>query len=64
MRDINRICPYCGKYMVMDIYKRSRKSAQIIIYCDNNDCKVKPCTDSGSPSRVYAELLAITGNKE
>jgi len=61
--ETNRICPYCNNRMKMDIY-RLEKAIQNIAYCDNDDCKVKPCTDSTSPSRVYAEILAITGDKE
>lgn len=61
--EINRICPYCGKKLIMDNYKMG-KSLQNIVYCDNDDCPVKPCTDSTIPSRVYAETLAITGDKE
>jgi len=37
---------------------------RICPYCDNDNCPVKPCTDSTKPSRVYAEILAITGDKE
>ena len=51
--------------MVWDSYKVGEgKGIQSIAYCDNDDCLVKPCTDSTIPSRVYAEILAITGDKE
>ena len=61
--EINRICPYCGGKLIMDIYKMG-KSLQNIAYCNNDNCPVKPCTDSTFPSRVYAEILAITGDRE
>ena len=54
---INRICPYCGEKMVWDSYKVGEgKGIQSIAYCDNDDCLVKPCTDSTIPSRVYMLL--------
>lgn len=62
---VNRICPYCGQKMIYDVYKIGNgKAPECICYCDNDDCKVKPCTDSTSPSKVYQEILAITGDKE
>ena len=63
MMELNRICPYCGKNMVWDTYKINN-SLQSIAYCPNDDCPVQPCTDSTIPSRVYAEILAITGDKK
>lgn len=60
--EINRVCPYCGQKMVWDTY--NTKPKQSIAYCDNDSCSVKPCTDATIPSRVYAEILAITGDKE
>lgn len=61
MEVINRICPHCGKKMYVDIYK-NMPNMQAIAYCDNDNCPVKPCTDATSPSRMYAEILAITGD--
>ena len=40
------------------------RSPECIAYCDNEDCPVKPCTDATSATRVYYEILAITGDKE
>lgn len=60
--EINRICPYCGHKLKYDIYKT--KPLQSISYCDNDNCPTQPCTDSTFPSRVYQEILAITGDKE
>lgn len=60
-QEINRICPYCGKKMYMDSY-RKMPNVQGIAYCDNDECPVKPCTDATIPSKVYAEILAITGD--
>lgn len=57
--EINRTCPYCGSKLKCDIYKNP---LQHICYCDNDDCPVKPCTDATTPTRVYAEILAITGD--
>ena len=59
--EINRICPYCGSKLFWENYV-IRRRVQSIVYCDNDNCSVKPCTDSTSPSNVYAELLAITGD--
>jgi len=63
MGEINRMCPYCGHKMFWDNYK-TKKNMQSIAYCDNDNCLVKPCTDATSPSKVYAEILAITGDKK
>lgn len=60
--EINRICPYCGHKLMLDTYKA--KPMQVIAYCDNDNCTIKPCTDATVPSRVYAEILAITGDKK
>lgn len=64
-QEINKLCPYCGHKMIYDIYRiKKGKAPQCICYCDNDDCPVQPCTDSTSPSKVYSEILAITGDKE
>ncbi|MDM8310812.1 hypothetical protein QUW36_01950 [Clostridium cadaveris] len=59
--EINRKCPWCGRKFKMEAY---RKPLQVIAFCDNDNCPVKPCTDATSPSNVYREVLAITGDKE
>lgn len=62
---IDRICPYCGHKMIYETCRTKKgKAPQCICYCDNDDCPVKPCTDATSASKVYAEILAITGDKE
>lgn len=58
--EINRICPHCGSKLMFEVYT----SGQSIAFCDNDNCPVKPCTDATIPSRVYEEVLAITGDKE
>ncbi|RMD04925.1 hypothetical protein D9O40_00830 [Clostridium autoethanogenum] len=59
--ELNRKCPYCGHKLKWESYM---KPTQSIAYCDNDDCPVKPCTDATTPKNVYAEILAITGDKE
>lgn len=61
--EINRICPHCDCKLKYETYG-GMKPVQVIAYCDNDDCPVKPCTDSASPTMVYQEILAITGDKE
>jgi hypothetical protein len=61
--EINRICPHCGKKLQYETYS-NMPSTETIAYCDNDNCTVKPCTDSTSPTKVYQEILAITGDKE
>ena len=56
----NRICPWYENRMKMESYT----SNQLICYCDNDNCDVKPCTDSTIASKVYQEILAITGDEE
>lgn len=56
--EINRKCLYCGHRLQMDSYKMNKM--QVIAYCDNDDCPVKPCTESTYPTKVYQELLAIS----
>jgi hypothetical protein len=62
--EINRICPHCGSKLVYDTYKYPNRKSEHIAYCDNDKCPVKPCTDSSTASNVYADILAITGDKE
>ena len=62
MTEINRICPYCGKKLIYDTYRTN--PIESICYCDNDSCPVKPCTDATTPTKVLAEILAITGDKE
>jgi hypothetical protein len=61
--EINRICPHCGQKLKYETYGKM-PTTQVIAYCDNENCPVKPCTDSACPSMVYQEILAITGDKE
>lgn len=60
---LHSICPYCGEKFIMDTYSMNGH-VECIAYCDNEKCSVKPCTDSTYPSRMFAEILAITGEKE
>lgn len=50
-------CKYCGSDIVAEVYKKGRHGmSRMIAYCDNEKCKVQPCTDDDIPSKVMEEL--------
>lgn len=46
-------CPFCDKEMKFETIERG--SAIMVMFCENDKCNVKPCTDYGTPSEVIAE---------
>lgn len=47
-------CPFCGEELKMEAYRDMGKIS-CVMFCDNDDCEVKPCTAVGSPSNVVKE---------
>ncbi|SHN77406.1 hypothetical protein [Desulfitobacterium chlororespirans] len=54
-------CGFCGEPLYMDSYKSWQKgrAGSIIVFCDNDECPVKPCSDAVNPSRALAEAKAF-----
>lgn len=50
-------CKYCGAELVSDSYRLSkRRGFRLIVYCPNEQCDVKPCSNEGIPSDVLEEV--------
>lgn len=51
------ICPFCGKELKLEVYESGVRGGvgRCIMFCDNDECEVKPCTAMGTPSRVIEE---------
>ena len=45
-------CPYCNKPLSHEIYQMKPGHLQYILFCENEDCPVKPYTDATTPSKV------------
>ncbi|CDX01277.1 Hypothetical protein DPCES_1390 [Desulfitobacterium hafniense] len=54
-------CGFCGEPLYMDSYKPRQKgrAGSIIVFCDNEDCAVKPCSDSTHPTAAIREAKAF-----
>jgi hypothetical protein len=57
-------CPFCGHKLTLHTYKSPKdkrfgidipRVAKAIVFCDNDDCAVMPCTNDTSPSVATAE---------
>jgi hypothetical protein len=49
-------CAFCGVKLEMEYYSKGKgKPGKMIVYCNNDSCKVKPCTDDTSPSKAIGE---------
>jgi hypothetical protein len=43
----------------MESYRMSKRYApKMIVFCDNDDCEVKPMTDATNPIRAFADVEA------
>ena len=62
MDTINRKCKYCGAYLKSEYIPR----VGMCVYCDNNECMVKPMTDYNfaSSPRFQMDLKGITDDWE
>lgn len=50
-------CKYCGSDLISEVYKNGKyKVPRMIVFCGNDNCKVKPCTDDSIPSIVIEEV--------
>ena len=50
-------CKYCGSDLIAEVYKTGRHgSVRMLVYCDNENCNVKPCSDDDIPSAVMEEV--------
>ena len=50
-------CPFCGEALEIEYYSTGvkGKAGKTIVFCNNDNCTVKPCTDETSPSKAIAE---------
>ena len=50
-------CPFCSDNLEMEFYSTGIKGAMgwSVVFCGNDKCPIKPCTDVSSPSKAIAE---------
>ena len=50
-------CPFCGGKLDIEYYSTGikGKSGETVVFCPNDNCKVKPCTNATSPSKAIEE---------
>lgn len=50
------LCPYCGEPTKLETYIMEKgRMPETIIFCDNDECSVKPCTDATRASLAIAD---------
>jgi hypothetical protein len=50
-------CAFCGVPLELEIYPHCKREAPtVIIFCDNDECKVKPSTNDTMASRAFEEV--------
>lgn len=50
-------CKYCGSDLIVETYKKGRHGGfRMLVYCDNDNCDVKPCSNDDIPSDVMEEV--------
>ncbi|MEG6615372.1 hypothetical protein V6C27_02865 [Peptococcaceae bacterium 1198_IL3148] len=50
-------CPFCGEKLDMEYYQSGIKGkmGKTVVFCNNDRCNIKPCTDATSPSKAFKE---------
>jgi len=49
-------CPFCGEKLEIEYYSNGKgKRGNVMVFCNNDSCKVKPCTDAMNPSATINE---------
>ncbi|MDD4111351.1 MAG: hypothetical protein PHS54_07450 [Clostridia bacterium] len=50
-------CPFCGEKLDIEYYSTGIKGkmGKTIVFCSNDNCEVKPCTDDTTPSKAIEE---------
>lgn len=54
-------CPFCTERLKMESYSKMRPGSyppRSTIFCDNDNCEVKPSTIDTYPSAAYADVEA------
>lgn len=54
-------CPYCNQPAKIDSYVKGKikgSGISTIVFCDNDECEIKPCTDSTRASWAIADAKA------
>jgi len=49
-------CPFCGEKLELEYYQiKKGRTGETVVFCNNDNCKIKPCTDATTPSKAIAE---------
>ena len=61
---LGKNCPFCGQPLTMDTYcMRGRGYAPTLeVFCDNDNCDIKPSSGDQSPSAAFADVNAWGGH--
>ncbi|MNS59247.1 hypothetical protein D3C86_1254410 [compost metagenome] len=52
-------CPFCNSNLQMETYwMKKRLAPTCTVFCDNDECKVKPSTIDTSPSQAFEDVKA------
>lgn len=52
-------CPYCGVNTKLETYDKGRgKALSTVVFCDNDECTIQPCTAEMSPQLAIADAKA------
>lgn len=52
-------CPYCNQPLSHETYQMKPGQLQYILFCENEDCLVKPYTDATTPSKTIKEIESM-----
>lgn len=61
MSTIAMPCPFCGGPVQIETYQidqRKGRPPRLIVYCDNDNCAIKPCTEDTSPQEALSDAAA------
>lgn len=56
-------CPYCNQPLTYEIYKFKGKISYIL-FCENDNCLVKPCTDTTTLLKAIEEIESMRMKNE
>lgn len=56
-------CPYCNQPLTYEIYK-FKGEISYILFCENDNCLVKPCTDATTSSKAIEEIESMRMKNE
>ena len=56
-------CPHCNQPLSHEVYQIKPGKLQFILFCENEGCPVKPCTDATIPSKAIKEIESMRTKK-